>query len=256
MTAVLAEDGVAVTPGEGALAAADSAVAEEISAAEDHRGIGEMKLFSDEDLRKIHDAVQTAERRTRGEIVPMVVPSSARYRETAHLAGLVTSLVVLTALLMLDGGWGTWGWTDHHPGWIVLGMLVGYIVGGWAGSHPLWIRFFTSKQRMAFKVLRRAELAFYEHGLHKTREGTGILIMASLLEHRVQVLADKAIDERVPQGTWDRLVQEMVQGIKAGQPTEAFCRAIAQCGDLLAVHFPARDGDNLDELPDDLIQGK
>lgn len=213
-----------------------------------------MKLFSDEDLRKIHDAVQAAEQRTRGEIVPMVVLSSARYRETAHLTGLVTSLVVLTVLLMLDAGWGSWGWTDHHPGWIVLGVLAGYMGGSWAGSRPLWIRFFTSKERMAFKVRRRAELAFYEHGLHKTREGTGILIMASLLEHRVQVLADKAINERVPQDTWDSLVQNMVQGIKGGQPTEAFCRAIAQCGNLLAMHFPAREGNNPDELPDDLIQ--
>ena len=215
-----------------------------------------MKLFSDEDLRRIHDVVQAAERRTRGEIVPMVVPSSARYRETVHSAGLVASLVVLTALLMLDAGWGSWGWTDHHPGWIVLGVLVGYLVGSWAGSLPWCIRLLTSNERMAFKVRRRAELAFYEHGLHKTREGTGILIMISLLERRAQVLADKAINDLVHPGTWDTLVQELVQGIKDGQPTEALCRAIAQCGDLLAIHFPVREGDNPDELSDDLIQEK
>jgi putative membrane protein len=215
-----------------------------------------MKLFSDDDLRKVHEAVQAAEQRTRGEIVPMVVPSSARYRETVHLAGLVTGLAALMGLLMLDAGWGSWGWTDHHPGWIVLGVLVGYMVGSWAGSLPCGIRLLTSKERMAFKVRRRAELAFYEHGLHKTREGTGILIMASLLERRVQVLADKAINERVPPGTWDDLVQEMLRGIKDGRPTEAFCRAIIRCGDLLSQHFPAREGDNPDELADDLIQEK
>jgi len=138
----------------------------------------------------------------------------------------------------------------------IYGVLLAYAQGYWAGSLPPCIRFFVSSERMAFKVRRRAELAFYEHGLHKTREGTGILIMASLLERRVQVLADKAINERVPPGTWDTLVNELVQGIKDGRSTEAFCRAIATCGDLLAQNFPAKPGDNPDELADDLIQEK
>lgn len=213
-------------------------------------------MFSAEDLRKIHDAVQAEEQRTRGEIVPMVVPASARYREVSSLAGLAAALIVLTVLLTFEHGWGQYTWQTHHPAWIVLGVVLAYVVGHWAGTFPPFIRFFTTNGRMAFKVRRRAELAFYEHGLHRTREGTGILIMASLLEHRVQILADKAINERVPPGTWDALVRDMTQGIKDGRPTEAFCQAIAHCGDLLAQHFPVRPGDNPDELPGDLIREK
>src|SRR5438128_7509907 len=67
---------------------------------------------------------------------------------------------------------------------------------------------------------------------------TCALPISSLLERRVQVLADKAINERVPPGTWDTLVNGLIQGIKDGRPTEAFCRAIAMCGNLLAQHFP------------------
>ena len=215
-----------------------------------------MKMFSDDDLRKIREAVQAAERRTRGEIVPMIVPSSARYSEARYLAGLALSILTLTVLLTFEHGWGQYAWQGHHPAWIALGVVLTYALGYWAGSLPALIQFFTSKERMAFKVRRRAELAFYEHGLHKTREGTGILIMASLLERRVQVLADKAINDSVPLGTWDTLVNDLVQGIKDGRPTEAFCKAIAKCGDLLAEHFPARPRDNPDELADDLIQEK
>ena len=215
-----------------------------------------MNLFTEDDLRKIHDAVQAAERRTRGEIVPMIVPSSARYSEARYLAGLALSILTLTVLLTFEHGWGQYAWQGHHPAWIALGVVLTYALGYWAGSLPALIQFFTSKERMAFKVRRRAELAFYEHGLHKTREGTGILIMASLLERRVQVLADKAINDSVPLGTWDTLVNDLVQGIKDGWPTEAFCKAIAKCGDLLAEHFPARPGDNPDELADNLIQEK
>ena len=215
-----------------------------------------MNLFTEDDLRKIHDAVQAAERRTRGEIVPMVARSSARYSDARYLSGLSFALLTLTVLLTWDLGWEQHVLHLHHPGWTVLGVVLAFAVGYGAGSLPPVIRFFTSNERMAFKVRRRAELAFYEHGLHKTREGTGILIMASLLERRVQVLADKAINDRVPLGTWDTLVNDLVQGIKDGWPTEAFCKVIAKCGDLLAEHFPARPGDNPDELADDLIQDK
>ena len=214
------------------------------------REVGEM-MFTEEDLAKIRTAVCEAERGTRGEIVPMIVPRSAQYREAGHALGVIFALITLSALLLWDRpGWGG----ILSPAWILLAVVVAYGVGDYAGLLPATIRLLTSKERIDSAVRRRAEAAFYEHGLHKTREGTGILIMLSLLERRVQVLADKAINERVPPATWDRIVQELVAAIREGRPTEGFCRAIEKCGDLLAEHFPARPSDNPDELSDDLIQ--
>ncbi|MDQ6733305.1 MAG: TPM domain-containing protein [Nitrospirota bacterium] len=212
-------------------------------------------MFSDHDLTTIRAAVEAAERRTRGEIVPMVVPVSARYRDASYLAGLILALVALAVLLSVDYGWGRWQWKGHHPGWIMIGAVAAYALGSFIGCFPRIIRLLTSDERMAMKVRLRAERAFYEQGLHKTKEGTGILILLSVLERRAQILADQAIDTRVPPGTWDALVQTLVAGIQAGRHTEAFCQVVARCGDLLAVHFPAHEGDNPNELPDELIRG-
>jgi putative membrane protein len=212
-------------------------------------------MFSQTDLDTIRAAVQSAEKRTRGEIVPMVVPASARYRDASHLAGLIVALVVLAFLLTLDYGWWPWWGGEHHPGWMMVSALIAYGLGAVIGRAPSIIRLLTSDERMAMKVRMRAERAFYEQGLHKTREGTGILILLSLLERRAQILADQAINERVPPGTWNSLVQDLIGGIQAGQQTQALCQVIARSGDLLAAHFPARGGDNPNELPDDLIRG-
>lgn len=184
----------------------------------------------------------------------MIVPASARYREASHLAGLLLSLTVLTGLLMIEYGWASWA--EHHPGWIVVGTVGAYVVGSYLGTFPWAIRLLVSNDRMAEKVRLRAERAFLEHGLHKTREATGILILLSLLERRVQVLADRAIHERVPPGTWDEMVRDLVQGAKHGNTVEALCQAIDRCGALLASHFPAPAGDNPNELPDELIGGR
>jgi putative membrane protein len=212
-------------------------------------------MFSEQDINAIRSAIETAECRTRGEIVPMVVPASGRYRDASYLAGSILALVALAALLSMDYEWSPWRWTGYHPGWTIVSVLAAYAVGSFIGGFPRVIRLLTSDKRMAMKVRLRAERAFYEQGLHKTKEGTGILIFLSVLERRVEILADQAIDARVPPGTWDTLVQDLVQGIRADRQTAAFCDAIARCGDLLAIHFPTRGGDNPNELPDELIRG-
>jgi putative membrane protein len=181
----------------------------------------------------------------------MIVPQSARYREAGHVLGIVLALMMLAILLLWDrAGWGG----NLSPAWILLAVVLAYGLGDYLGSSPLLIRLIISRQRMDEKVRYRAEAAFHEHGLHKTREGTGILIMVSLLEHRVQVLADRAINEKVPAGIWDDLVQELVERIKRGEAVEGLCQMIARCGELLARHFPAGRKKNPDELRDDLIQ--
>jgi putative membrane protein len=106
--------------------------------------------------------------------------------------------------------------------------------------------------RITEAVHLRSLAAFTAQGLHYTRAHTGILILASLLEHRVEVLADKGINEKVPAGTWDEVVQILTVGLKSGNACDAFCKAIERCGDILAQHFP-RPPDDQDELANKLV---
>jgi putative membrane protein len=89
--------------------------------------------------------------------------------------------------------------------------------------------------------------------LHHTRDKTGILILVSLFEHRVFVLADRGINKQVPKETWDEIVHIVTEGIHSGRTCDALCAAIFRCGELLEVHFPKKT-DDTDELPN-LILG-
>ena len=62
---------------------------------------------------------------------------------------------------------------------------------------PIIKRLVASKNRIAEAVHILALASFSEYGLHYTREHTGILILVSLLEHRVEVLADRGINAKV-----------------------------------------------------------
>lgn len=213
-----------------------------------------MTQFSDTERERIKQTVQQAERGTKGEIVPMIVPASARYREAGHRTGLILALLTLALLLTVEVYWLPWGWHAGNAGWLLLAVVASYGVGQWLGAVPSVIRLVTSRERMAQKVRLRAEQAFYRHGLHKTKGRTGILILVSLLERRVHVLADRGINDRVPPGTWEGMVSGIIDGIHAGRATDAVCDAIARCGALLAQVSPAGPGTNPDELPDELIQ--
>jgi putative membrane protein len=78
------------------------------------------------------------------------------------------------------------------------------------------------------------------------------LIFASLLEHRVIVLADRGIDAKVEPGTWKSVVTILTDGLKSGNACDGFCKAIERCGDILAAHFPPGPGDQ-NELSNKLV---
>ncbi|MEQ1656199.1 MAG: hypothetical protein ABL960_10905, partial [Nitrospira sp.] len=155
-----------------------------------------MMSFTEIERERIRQAVQEAESGTKGEIVPMIVPASALYREASHRTGLMLALLVLALLLTIEMYWLPWGWHAGNAGWLLLSVVVAYGFGQWLGRASVVIRFVTSRERMAHKVALRAERAFYKHGLHNTKGRTGILILISLLERRVHVLADKGLNDR------------------------------------------------------------
>jgi putative membrane protein len=108
---------------------------------------------------------------------------------------------------------------------------------------------FVGRRRLEEAVRERALRAFYEKGLYKTRANTGVLFFISLLEHKVWVLADKGIYEKIEQLTLNTFAQTVSQGIKEGRACDALCQAIRDTGKILTTHFPITPGDT-NELSD------
>ncbi|NJD34653.1 MAG: hypothetical protein FIA96_07470, partial [Betaproteobacteria bacterium] len=82
-----------------------------------------------------------------------------------------------------------------------------------------------------------------------TEENSGILIYVQLVDHKVEILADRGIAARVPQAEWDAICRAMEQSFAEGRWRQGAVQAVSRAGELLAHHFPART-DNPNELPD------
>ena len=205
-------------------------------------------FFTAAEKERIQQAVIAAEERTSGEIVPMIVGASARYTEV-ELSGMIAGLIAGAAAgLAYENPWAS---TEVHLVLPITGAALGLLLC----RLPAVKRLLTPKTRVIEGVHLRSLAAFTAHGLHYTKAHTGILILVSLLERRVHVLADRGINEKVSPGTWDEIVSIVTSGLKSGKACDAFCAAIQRCGEILATHFP-RSPDDRDELEDKLITEK
>ena len=194
---------------------------------------------------RVHAALVAAERRTVGEILPVVLERSDRHPAAAWLAALATALSGSLALVP----WLPW----HNPPLLLLAQValgaLGYVA---ARLLPDFQRFFLSEARADEMAAEQALQEFHNHGLQHTEGRTGVLLFVSLLEHRAIVLADEGIHARVTPETWNATNERLLAGLRRGSLCDGLCDAIASAGEVLATHFPAAEGDR-NELPDRII---
>ena len=204
------------------------------------------EFFSQEEQKQIEATVKNVETKTSGEIVPMVVDSSYNYPRAELIGGGTLALAV--------GLIGSWAFGGESIWWFLPIFIVGFFVfQQLIRSFPDLKRKLIHPDEFTAEVKEKAQVSFLNQGLHETRDRTGILILISLFERRVQVLADSGINEKVPQHTWDEIVEMIIQGIKAGTACNATCRAIERCGELLH-EYPPCPHDNVDELPNLIVE--
>jgi len=203
-----------------------------------------MAPLTQSDLDKISQAVREAEKRTTGEIVPMIVAQSDDYPGARWRLATVTALLFgFLAYFFLD---------NFNPAWILWAQIPGLYIGYWLGSFGVVLRPFLVSSKIDEEVRQRAVQAFFSRDLHATKNRTGILVMVSLLERRVEILADTGINTKVSKDTWQKILTDMIGRIKSGDLTEGFCTAVRECGEVLAKNFPGTH-DNPDEISNKVV---
>jgi putative membrane protein len=202
-------------------------------------------FFAVPEKERIRAAVAAAEAKTAGEIATLVVTESDRYRE-AELLGAVLCAGLLALIFAVAG---------HHVtiwSYIPLVVLLFFPSLWLIRRMPALKLPFIGRSRLHEAVRTRAVRAFYEQGLYRTRNGTGILIFISLLEHKVWILGDRGINEKIAPESWQTLAGILAKGLREGRACDALCEVINRCGIELASHFP-RQADDVNELSDEVL---
>ena len=122
-------------------------------------------------------------------------------------------------------------------------------------SHDGELRFAVEAGLHPWLVLRgqsareRAHAEFSELRVWDTEYNSGVLIYVQLVDHRIEIVADRGINAKVPQRAWDEICLRMEEAFRQHRYEDGALAAIGEITALLAHHFPPR-GDNPDELSD------
>jgi putative membrane protein len=202
-----------------------------------------MDFITEDDRKRVADAIAEAEARTSGEIVAIIAPASARY---LHVPVLWAALIALA--LPFPFIYWTW-WPIQH---IYALQIAAFVVLALALNYPPIRMALVPTAVKRRRAHRRAVEQFLTQNLHTAAGHTGVLIFVSVAERFAEVLADTKINDRVPATTWQTIVDDLTRGIGRGQPGEGFVRAIGAVGQHLAAHFPP-EAREVKALPNHLI---
>jgi putative membrane protein len=203
------------------------------------------RLIDPADRLRIERTVLEAERETAGEIVVAVLRACDAYAALPWRLG-----VVLAAL----AGLGAWIFGPPLPAPSLLALeAAGLALGHGIGRIDAVRRLLAGEAQLDAAVARRTQRAFMELGLGRTAGRTGILILVTLLEHRVVVLGDEGVNRVLdPDESWEQVVDAILSGIRRKRPVDGLLEGVQRCGEILARHLPAPPR-NPDEVPRALL---
>jgi putative membrane protein len=185
--------------------------------------------------------VKEIEKDTDAELVIVVRARSGNYRHADYLFGALVAFAGLLFLLFLP--------FDFHQYWVPIDVAALFVIGAYLGSRSGGIRrLLTTKKFRAEAVRAGAAAMFYEAGIANTNAEMGILIYLSLLERRLELIADRGVLKAMSPLEWNRSLSELT-AVGRRPELQTFLKALGDLGGLLAKHLPAT-GENPNELPD------
>ena len=105
--------------------------------------------------------------------------------------------------------------------------------------------------RRGAPVRQRAVMIFSKLRVWDTEYNNGVLLYVELADHGVEIVADRGIARRVPQGEWQAICNNLREQFRGGAFEEGVKQAIARIGAQLTEHYPLQPGDkNPNELSD------
>jgi putative membrane protein len=196
--------------------------------------------LSQDDQRRISDAIRAAEANTSGEIVCVLARASSNY---------MTYATAWSALIALIAPWILLALTNLSVREIFLAQIVIFVALFLSLSESSVGRALVPHRARRAEAHRAAMEQFMVRGMARKANRAGILIFVSLAERYARIVADDGIAAKVDQSVWQEAIDALLVRVSEGEIAEGFIVAIEKCGRVLAGHFPPGSAGE-DQLPD------
>lgn len=199
-------------------------------------------MMTETDFALIESTIAETEKKTSAEFVVCVQKSSADYGWVHWVWGCMASLAASVILMLVTRNSG---WTTRMSD-LIQWQCLGFFVGSVLPYLPQLKRRTVPNKWCATTVTKAAAVEFVRQGLTENSNRLGILIYVSVLERRVEILADRGITSVVPSPEqamlWKTHSDRIADGFRNHRETQALCEELRILGDFFSDKLPPTPG--------------
>jgi len=202
----------------------------------------------------VQERVAALEAATGIEAVSAVIARADSYPEIpwkAFALGASLAALASVAAALLDTGWNAF-----HA---ILEAATAVLASGAAAAvATLWIapfaRLFLPRPRREGEVLQYAQALFFDTGLFRTTRHEGVLLLVSLFERQVVVIADRGVRDRLTSADLDSVAAAATRRLVNGALKDGLLDGLARLEELLIEHGFQPGPERANEIPDAVIR--
>jgi len=205
--------------------------------------------LTEQDRTIIATRVAALEARTGAQAITAVVGKSDSYPEApwkafalgcgaAALAGVVWQLAA--------GGWAA---DASQTGQVLVILGCGAFLAVLTTLVSPFARLFVDRTRRNVEVTQFAQSLFFQRGLDRTRGHLGILLLVSLFERKVVILADEGFDGRIDEPDWSALTRRVTLLLRHGTTTTMALRAGLDAMEAMLLERGFHAQETVNEVP-------
>ncbi len=205
--------------------------------------MSEAQWMSASTQARVRASVEAIERVSGVEVVVTVARASLVDRAAEWLVGAVFALLALAVYFFYPEPL----FDDVALALVVASYALGALL---AAAWPGLRRVVTPKRQRDVAVRRAARAHFVDCALATTRARTGVLVYVSLLERRVEIVADVGVATPSLGSRWDDAQSTLERAAALG--VDPFVEALSGLAPLFAELVP-RAADDVNELLDGMV---
>ena len=201
----------------------------------------------------LEQAIADLEAKTGVQLVTAVIGKADSYVELPWKAFALGTALAGLVLVVADALSPRWSGAENALIFAVAILGAGAVSALLAVAAPPYARLFLRANRRDLEVRHYAQAFFMRRELFATRGRTGILLLVSLFERKVEILADVGLHARFDAADWRTVIDAMTPLLRERRCVGALQQGVARIEALLlAKGMTAARGGN--ELPDRPIQ--
>ena len=177
--------------------------------------------------------VAAVEAATGVEVVAALIGKADAYVELPWKAFALGASVAALAAAIADAVRPDWVAAHAALKWAVAILAAGGASALAAVFVPGWARAFLTPSRREVEVRQYAQALFLEREMFRIPDRTGVLLLVSAFERRIEILPDTGHRERIAAAEWQEVVARMGPRLAAGRQADALLEGLGALQDLL-----------------------